>query len=155
MTGAGCDGLWVAIGAEGESEWCDARGGGFSSAPRLANLSLFDASTPGPDASSQLFDVLYAPGPGASVLFSLKRLDVDAENILSQARPQLDPSHLLSNSWARVVSPEGATPLGGIADAYTAFSRTYPDQVLWMPHPASDQGIGKTRRGTGKGKPLI
>ena len=92
------------------------RGDGFSGAPRLANLSLFDASTPGPDASSQLFDVLYAPGPGASVLFSLKRLDVDAENILSQARPQLDPSHLLSNSWARVVSPEGATPEGGIAD---------------------------------------
>ena len=83
-------------------------GGAFSSAPRLANLSLFDASTPGPDASSQLFDVLYAPGPGASVLFSLKRLDVDAENILSQARPQLDPSHLLSNSWARVGLSRGS-----------------------------------------------
>ena len=91
----------MAIGAEGESEWCDARGGGFSSAPRLANLSLFDASTPGPDASSQLFDVLYAPGPGAPVQFSLKRLDVDAENILSQARRHLDPLHS-SNWWARV-----------------------------------------------------
>ena len=123
-----------------------ARGGGFSSAPRLANLSLFDASSPGPDASSQLFDVLYAPGPGASVLFSLKRLDVDAENI-SQARPQLDPSHLLSNSWARVVSPEGATPEGGMRTPKTKSPHariiTYPDQVLWMPHPQVIRGSGK------------
>ena len=60
-------------------------GGRFSSAPRLANLSLFDVRTPAPDASSQLFDVdvLYAPGPGASVLLSLNRLDVDAENIFA------------------------------------------------------------------------
>ena len=104
----------MAIGAEGESEWCDARGGGFSSAPRLANLSLFDASTPGPDASSQLFDVLYAPGPGAPVQFSLKRLDVDAENILSQARRHLDPLHsLLKLVGAGFHAyPEGATPEG-------------------------------------------
>lgn len=66
-------------------------GGRFSSAPRLANLSLFDVRTPAPDASSQLFDVdvLYAPGPGASVLLSLNRLDVDAENIFRRASPAL------------------------------------------------------------------
>ena len=62
-------------------------GWGFSSAPRLANLSLFDVSTPAPDASSQLFDVWYAPGPGASVVFSLNRLDVDAENMRRAGEP--------------------------------------------------------------------
>ena len=72
-------------------------GWGFSSAPRLANLSLFDVSTPAPDASSQLFDVWYAPGPGASVVFSLNRLDVDAENM---RRRTARLRHLpLKNSW--------------------------------------------------------
>ena len=73
-------------------------GGGGSSAPRLANLSVFDVSTPAPDASSQLFDVWYAPGPGASVLFSLNRLDVDAENMLTTTGLACS-AHLLSNSW--------------------------------------------------------